>query len=270
VKRTDGISTTDLVGRMLLCTRSHHQAGVGDGPDAEERELRRTPPMEAEQHAAPSQSLRYLTTTRKIVQFSNNRVPNPNDLVVYVDGSFDLFHIGHMRILEQAKTRGRELMAMVTGAPDSGEAQRQYSGVYLIVGIHEDHVVNEAKGRNYPIMNVNERVLGVLSCGWVDDVVMGVPYRVSREVLDSLGVHLVVAGGIREGTSQHGDPYEFPRSIRRFAEINSSCSITTDVLIQRIVEQHERFVARQKAKAVKDKASQQGKPAEYQNVREVA
>ena len=37
-------------------------------------------------------------------------------------------------------------------------------GDYLIVGVHEDEVVNRVKGTNNPIMALHERVMGVLSC----------------------------------------------------------------------------------------------------------
>lgn len=61
---------------------------------------------------------------------------------VYVAGAFDLFHVGHLDFLEQAKKHGD----------------------YLIVGLHTDPVVNNYKGSNYPIMNIHERVLSVLAC----------------------------------------------------------------------------------------------------------
>lgn len=61
---------------------------------------------------------------------------------VYVAGAFDLFHVGHLDFLEQARKHGD----------------------YLIVGLHTDPVVNKYKGSNYPIMNIHERVLSVLAC----------------------------------------------------------------------------------------------------------
>lgn len=61
---------------------------------------------------------------------------------MYVAGAFDLFHVGHVSFLEKC----REL------------------GGYIIVGLHEDSVVNHYKGSNYPIMNLQERVLSVLAC----------------------------------------------------------------------------------------------------------
>lgn len=63
-------------------------------------------------------------------------------LQVYVAGAFDLFHVGHLDFLEQAKNHGD----------------------YLIVGLHTDPIVNNYKGSNYPIMNIHERVLSVLAC----------------------------------------------------------------------------------------------------------
>ena len=68
-----------------------------------------------------------------------------------------MFHVGHVDVLEKAKSFGD----------------------FLIVGIHPDpvcitmtqqsrlthvQVVNSYMGSNYPIMNLHERVLGVLAC----------------------------------------------------------------------------------------------------------
>jgi ethanolamine-phosphate cytidylyltransferase len=228
-KRTDGISTTDLVGRMLLCTRDHQIRGV---------------PVDAEDSRAQA---RYLTTTRKILQFSNSRSPTPDDRIVYVDGSFDLFHIGHVRLLQKAREQG----------------------TYVIVGLHEDSVTNAVKGSNYPIMNLNERVLGVLSCRYVDEVVMGVPFSVTDEVIKGLGVDVVV-GGARCEEHDHGDPWKVPKAKGIFREVDSGSELTTDGVIKRVMEHRQAFIERQKKKVVKDAAMEEAKPEEYRNVREVA
>jgi ethanolamine-phosphate cytidylyltransferase len=248
-KRTDGISTTDLVGRMLLCTKQH-QLQPGQEPAG----------LHERAESFGNASLRYLTTSRKIVQFSNNSVPKPTDRIVYVDGSFDLFHIGHMRVLEEARKLGD----------------------YVICGIHEDAVVNQHKGSNFPIMNLNERVLGVLSCRYVDEVVMGVPFAVTEELIEKLGVHAVVAGKIRDvptaadGDHPHGaaagaqDPYEVPKRLGIYVEVISGCDLTADSMIQRIVDHRQAFLERQAKKVVKDKAMEAAKPDAYKNVAEVA
>jgi cytidyltransferase-like protein len=43
-------------------------------------------------------------------------------------------------------------------------------GHFLYVGIHDDQAVNRYSGVNYPIMNLHERVLSVLSSRYVDEV----------------------------------------------------------------------------------------------------
>ena len=37
-------------------------------------------------------------------------------------------------------------------------------GDYVIVGVHNDSIVNQRRGMNLPIMNLHERVLSVLGC----------------------------------------------------------------------------------------------------------
>ena len=47
------------------------------------------------------------------------------------------FHAGHVQFLKQARALGD----------------------FLLVGVHNDVLVNRHRGRNFPIMNLNERVL---------------------------------------------------------------------------------------------------------------
>lgn len=43
---------------------------------------------------------RFLPTSRRLVQFSNGRVAPPEATIVYIDGAFDVFHPGHVKILK--------------------------------------------------------------------------------------------------------------------------------------------------------------------------
>ncbi|KAF9898586.1 Ethanolamine-phosphate cytidylyltransferase [Lobosporangium transversale] len=94
-KRTQDISTTELVGRMLLMTKDHHKrrgsvtaSSISSVNTAELGTFStggsKTKPDTKISH--------FLPTSRKIVQFSEGREPQPGDKVVYVDGTFDLFH----------------------------------------------------------------------------------------------------------------------------------------------------------------------------------
>lgn len=60
------------------------------------------------------------------------------------------------------------------------------------------------KGSKYPIMTLQERLLSVLACRYVDDVVIGAPYKVTSELLDHFEVSVVVHG---ERTPIHIDPF---------------------------------------------------------------
>ena len=96
----------------------------------------------------------FLATARRILHFSNNREPKASDTVVYISGSFDLLHNGHIDSLKKAREQGD----------------------YLYVGVWADDMVKFYRGNNYPILSLHERVLMLLACKYVDDVVISAPY----------------------------------------------------------------------------------------------
>lgn len=67
------------------------------------------------------------------------------------------------------------------------------------MGVNDDASVNKFKGTNYPIMNLYERTLGVLSCRYVDEVIIGAPWCISSQMID--GEWLYIYGQVRVGSS---------------------------------------------------------------------
>jgi ethanolamine-phosphate cytidylyltransferase len=145
-KRTEGVSTTELVGRMLLMTRDHHKRRASTTGGAAPSIISTFDTSELTPFSTNGSKTatvsHFLPTSRRIVQFSEGREPKLTDKVIYVDGTFDLFHVGHIEFLKRAKILGD----------------------FLIVGVHDDQTVNAIKGSNYPLMNVHERALSVLAC----------------------------------------------------------------------------------------------------------
>lgn len=140
-KRTPAISTTDLVGRMLLHTRDHHYWSTSEEPYSSanvELYAKYATGTDAVSPQAPV--FRHRTGT--VSTLVEGIGPTSGQDVVYADGGWDLFTPGHVEMLKSVKKNGQ----------------------YLIVGVHDDQTINTHKGLNYPIMNLKERALTLLAC----------------------------------------------------------------------------------------------------------
>uniref|UniRef100_A0A672YIE3 ethanolamine-phosphate cytidylyltransferase n=1 Tax=Sphaeramia orbicularis TaxID=375764 RepID=A0A672YIE3_9TELE len=113
-KRTQGVSTTDLVGRMLLMTKAHH-SNI-DSSNYQQH----TDNFGKRGHSPWTGVSQFLQTSQKIIQFASGQEPQPGDTIIYVAGAFDLFHIGHVDFLEAV--------------------HKLADKPYIIVGLHFDQV----------------------------------------------------------------------------------------------------------------------------------
>ncbi|TKY60778.1 Ethanolamine-phosphate cytidylyltransferase [Spatholobus suberectus] len=212
IKRTEGVSSTDIVGRILSSLRDPKICEDHNGTEVKPQE---------ENQSKASHLSQFLPTSRRIVQFSNGKGPGPNARIVYIDGAFDLFHAGHVEILKRA----REL------------------GDFLLVGIHSDETVSEHRGNHYPIMHLHERSLSVLACRYVDEVIIGSPWEITKDMITTFNISLVVHGTVAEKSLNcEIDPYEVPKSMGIFRLIESPKDITTATVAQRIMANHEAYV----------------------------
>jgi cytidyltransferase-like protein len=89
---------------------------------------------------------------------------------VYVGGSFDLPHHGHYRLLEQAAKLGP-----VTVSLNSNEFSLQYKKIPLV-------------------MSYEERREVLLSCKWVDDVILNIGGFDSKIAIEQVNPTYIVAG----------------------------------------------------------------------------
>ncbi|KAL6659060.1 hypothetical protein ACP70R_003100 [Stipagrostis hirtigluma subsp. patula] len=221
IKRTEGVSSTDIVGRILLTFKQKDpdtDVNVAEKAEAGSRD------------EVKSQLSHFLPTSRRIMQFSNGQAPSPGARVVYIDGAFDLFHAGHVEILRSARQLGD----------------------FLLVGIHDDQAIRDRRGYR-PIMHLHERTLSVLACRYVDEVIIGAPWEVSKDMITTFNISLVVHGTVAEGNSAGDiDPYAVPKSMGIFQTITSPKTITSVSVATRIVDNHEAY----KKRNLKKKASE--------------
>ncbi|MQL83235.1 hypothetical protein Taro_015709, partial [Colocasia esculenta] len=108
--------------------------------------------------------------------------PGPNARVVYIDGAFDLFHAGHVEILRSARQHGD----------------------FLLVGVHTDQTVSEHRG-THPIMHLHERSLSVLACRYVDEVIIGAPWEVTKDMIMTFNISIAVHGTVADGSSKRNE-----------------------------------------------------------------
>jgi len=235
VPRTEGVSTTSLVGRMLLLTKEHHEPYTDDR--VARSSIKSDVVVKMSEGAHPKHSpytgvSQFLPTSRKIVQFSEGKEPKPTDKIVYIDGAFDLFHVGHVGILSEAKKLGD----------------------YLLVGVLPDKVVNEKKGGGWPVMNLHERVLSVLSCRYVDEVIIGAPWLITEEFIKSQRINVVVHGTVNDPAyiDHTSDVFEVPRRLGILVTVKSPRSITTSEIVQRIIKNRQLYEERNRKKELKE------------------
>ncbi len=225
VPRTQGISTTELLGRILLLSKEHHRRSEANLEDFKlEENLHREYKKHVEPFLSPTKKYvsSFLPTTKRIIQFSSNKDPKPTDKIVYTDGDFDMFHIGHITFLEQCKKLGN----------------------FLIVGIHDDSNVNSYKGSNYPIMNINERVLSVLSCRYVDEIIISAPLDITQSLFEQFNIKYVVQNS--DKTASHYSIVRQGHLIKPFTMVQ-----TTENVVARILDQRNQYEERNKKKQAK-------------------
>ena len=221
IKRTEGVSTTDIVGRMLAASQQTRRGFLSP---------RKSGGSDKGGNESGEKLSHFCTTSRRVAQFSGGGgkpIP-PGARVVYVHGAFDMFHAGHVHLLEAAKELGD----------------------YVLVGVHEDEAVRSRRGASHPILNQQERSLGAMACRHADEVIMGVPEAVTRDLIATFNVAAVVAEEpcAPALADTPADPNRVPKEMGIFREVSKGTArgadLTTATIIQRVADDRAAYEER--------------------------
>jgi cytidyltransferase-like protein len=125
--------------------------------------------------------------------------------IVYVDGIFDMFHVGHVEFLKRALEVGGD-------------------GAQLLVGVISDE---DASWKRKPIMSHPERAAVVRACKYATTVVDNPPLILTETFLDRYGITCVIHGDDDLQTKYFAVP--IARGIMKYVPYHRGIS-TTDII----------------------------------------
>ncbi len=128
---------------------------------------------------------------------------NPETVITF--GTFDVFHLGHLRILQRAKALGRR----------------------LIVGVSSDRL-NLAKKGSYPVYSEEERLEIIAGIRYVDQVFLEESLEMKEKYLKEFRADVLVMGDDWQGKFDHFS------NICRVVYLPRTPSISTTELIEKI------------------------------------
>jgi cytidyltransferase-like protein len=130
---------------------------------------------------------------------------------VYMDGVFDLFHIGHVRAIQQCATLGDRIILGVTGDEDAASYKRM------------------------PVVCQNDRVAVIEAIRYVDRVICPCPLQVTAEFLDQYQIDLVVHGFANDDDAKRQRSFfQIPIQLGKFQQIDYYRDLSTTDIIQKI------------------------------------
>lgn len=154
--------------------------------------------------------------------FKFNIPPSDRPVRVYADGVFDLFHLGHMRQLEQAK--------------------KALPNVTLICGIPSDAETHRRKGLT--VLTDKQRCDTLFHCKWVDEVIPDAPWCVTPEFLELHKIDYVAHDDLPYASGNADDIYQPIKAAGMFLTTQRTEGISTSDIITKIIRDYDKYLMR--------------------------
>jgi len=196
--RTPGISTSSLMYRMLDASKKFvtennmaksllnavkiDREGLQSYDDESENTEQDTKRYKAildmmnseveEWGNLPDRPQQMLTSSARLGNFlqDNHRQRPENCDIVYTDGFFDVLHPGHIDLLNLAQEKGN----------------------WVVVGLFDDVMISNMRGKEFPILSLMERAIVLLSMKQVDEIIFGAPWILSKAYLQSNNIKTII------------------------------------------------------------------------------
>jgi D-beta-D-heptose 7-phosphate kinase/D-beta-D-heptose 1-phosphate adenosyltransferase len=148
---------------------------------------------------------RHLYPSKRITMDEIQFLPR-NKKIVFTNGCFDIFHMGHVESLRKSKSFGD----------------------ILVVGLNSDESISQLKGPERPVMDLDNRLAIIESLEFVDFVIVfnkKTPY----DILEALKPDVYVKGAEYRGKYLEGSSYASKIEYIDFETIISTSSIVNKI-----------------------------------------
>ncbi|CAX41949.1 CTP:phosphocholine cytidylyltransferase, putative [Candida dubliniensis CD36] len=154
--------------------------------------------------------------------FKFNLPPTDRPIRIYADGVFDLFHLGHMKQLEQAK--------------------KSFPNVELVCGIPSDIETHKRKGLT--VLTDEQRCETLMHCKWVDEVIPNAPWCVTPEFLQEHKIDYVAHDDLPYASGDSDDIYKPIKEQGKFLTTQRTEGISTSDIITKIIRDYDKYLMR--------------------------
>ncbi|ODQ80744.1 hypothetical protein BABINDRAFT_160962 [Babjeviella inositovora NRRL Y-12698] len=154
--------------------------------------------------------------------FRFNVPPTDRPVRIYADGVFDLFHLGHMKQLEQSK--------------------KAFPNVELVCGVPSDFETHKRKGLT--VLKDVERCETLTHCRWVDEVIPDAPWCVTTDFLEKHRIDYVAHDDLPYASADSDDIYKPIKEQGKFLTTQRTEGISTSDIITKIIRDYDKYLLR--------------------------